>query len=52
MTNDDMKYRRAARRAQAMQDAAQRDTWSGGRRAMPNKKREAARKACRNWRYQ
>jgi hypothetical protein len=47
MKETDIKALRAARRARAMADAAQRDMWSGGRRAIPNKKREADRKACR-----
>lgn len=47
---DDAKLRRAVRRAQAMQDAASRATWSGGVRRIPDKRKEASRRACRDWR--
>lgn len=50
MTHDDLKLRRAARRAAAMRDAASRATWSGGGRRIPDKRKEASRRACRDWR--
>lgn len=50
MNRDDMKMRRAVRRAHAMQDAGARRTWSGSGTRVPNKKREASRRACRDWR--
>jgi hypothetical protein len=51
MTSDDMKMRRAARRAQAMNDAAAKAMWSGRAAVVPNKKRAASKRACRTWRY-
>lgn len=50
MNQADLKYLRAAARKRAMQDAAARATWSGGRRAIPNKKAAADKRACREWR--
>lgn len=44
-----IKFRRAARRAHAMQDAASRSMWSGGGVRIPDKAKAASKRACRDY---